>query len=109
MSILSRAFKAFIIYRRAVKNPNTPGAVKWLPIASIVYLFWPIDFIPDLLPLMGQLDDIGIIALLWTIAWKLIPADVKKEPRNFFDFTSKPPPDRPMKGESKPIIDIDPR
>lgn len=109
MSTLSRLFRAFVIYRKAIKSPRTHGAVKWLPIASIVYLFWPIDFIPDLLPLLGQLDDIGIIALLCTIAWKLIPADLKKDPRNFFDFASRNPPDRPMTGESKPIIDVDPR
>lgn len=32
-------------------------------IAALAYLFWPLDFIPDL-PFLGQLDDLGVLFLL---------------------------------------------
>jgi len=32
-------------------------------IAALAYLFWPFDLIPDL-PLLGQLDDLGVLFLL---------------------------------------------
>ncbi|WP_243787664.1 YkvA family protein [Saccharopolyspora gloriosae] len=38
--------------------------VLWL--AGLLYLIWPIDVIPDLLPLVGITDDIGVGAWLLT-------------------------------------------
>ncbi|MCX2730230.1 YkvA family protein [Saccharopolyspora sp. NFXS83] len=38
--------------------------VLWL--AGVLYLIWPIDVIPDLLPLVGITDDIGVGAWLVT-------------------------------------------
>ncbi len=39
----------------------------WKPKAAIglavLYLIWPIDLVPDLAPIIGWLDDIGITAL----------------------------------------------
>lgn len=38
--------------------------VLWL--AAVLYLVWPLDFVPDLLPLVGITDDIGVGAWLLT-------------------------------------------
>ncbi|MCA1189671.1 MULTISPECIES: YkvA family protein [Saccharopolyspora] len=38
--------------------------VLWL--AGVLYLIWPLDFVPDLLPLVGITDDIGVGAWLLT-------------------------------------------
>lgn len=35
----------------------------WFTIAVIIYFFMPIDLIPDLIPIVGQLDDGGLILI----------------------------------------------
>lgn len=61
--------------RRNSFSPNWFGLIRfmrdpkadWKPKAAIglavLYLIWPIDLIPDLAPIIGWLDDIGITAL----------------------------------------------
>ena len=39
---------------------------KWLLLAAIVYFLLPFDLVPDLLGILGRIDDVAIIALL---AW----------------------------------------
>ena len=50
---------------RLLREPNVPIWTKALPIAAAVYLVSPLDVIPDVLPLVGQIDDaaIALIAL----------------------------------------------
>lgn len=37
---------------------------------GIVYLLMPVDLIPDVIPLIGQVDDLGVIVGLLTMAWR---------------------------------------
>jgi uncharacterized membrane protein YkvA (DUF1232 family) len=46
---------------RLLREPAVPGLLKGVPALAAVYLIWPIDLIPDLLPVLGQLDDVGVI------------------------------------------------
>ena len=48
---------------RMVKDPRVPTAEKALFIGAIVYVISPIDLIPDVLPFIGQVDDIYVVAL----------------------------------------------
>ncbi len=54
---------------KALKKYMMDGDVKWyrksVVIAALVYFITPIDAMPDFAPLLGYLDDIGIIA--WTV------------------------------------------
>lgn len=50
-------------YRQVIRNPR----YGWLVVAaSLVYLFSPLDLAPDVIPLLGQIDDIVIISILAT-------------------------------------------
>lgn len=48
-------------YRNLVRNPK----YRWLIIAgTLLYLFSPIDLLPDMIPVIGQIDDTVILGLL---------------------------------------------
>lgn len=51
--------------------------LKFLPLASVAYLFWPIDAIA--LPVVGVLDDAAILWIGSTLFVELCPPNVVKE------------------------------
>jgi uncharacterized membrane protein YkvA (DUF1232 family) len=46
-----------------IADKNTNWKPKVGVVLAVLYLIWPIDLIPDLIPIFGWLDDIGITAL----------------------------------------------
>ncbi|NJN22631.1 MAG: DUF1232 domain-containing protein [Leptolyngbya sp. RL_3_1] len=48
-------------YRRLLTHPRY-GI--WVLLASFAYLLSPIDLFPDLVPLLGQIDDVALIMLM---------------------------------------------
>lgn len=48
---------------RLLTDPQVPMAEKALFAAAIVYVIVPLDFIPDVFPFIGQVDDIYLVAL----------------------------------------------
>lgn len=48
---------------RLLKDARVPKAEKALFIAAIVYVISPLDFIPDVFPFIGQVDDLYVVAL----------------------------------------------
>jgi uncharacterized membrane protein YkvA (DUF1232 family) len=50
---------------RLLRDPKVaPYAKVLLPILALVYLISPIDLIPDMILGLGQIDDVGVIAIL---------------------------------------------
>src|SRR5947207_2626096 len=48
---------------RLLRDARVPTAEKALFLAAIVYVISPLDFIPDVFPFIGQVDDIYVVAL----------------------------------------------
>jgi len=48
---------------RLIKDPRVPKTEKALFLAAIVYVISPIDFIPDVFPFIGQVDDVYLVSL----------------------------------------------
>ena len=48
---------------RLLRDPRVPVYLKVIPFLSLIYVAMPIDLIPDMIPVLGQLDDLGIVAL----------------------------------------------
>ena len=48
---------------RLIDDARVPIAEKALFAAAIVYVIVPLDFIPDVFPFIGQVDDIYLVAL----------------------------------------------
>jgi uncharacterized membrane protein YkvA (DUF1232 family) len=54
----------------ALGHPQAPGWLKLGAAALVLYLVSPIDLVPDVLPVVGVLDDLIIVpmALRWLLA-----------------------------------------
>lgn len=58
----------FRAYPTLFLHSKSPNSAKYLPLAALAYLIVPIDLMPDFIPLLGQLDDVGVIVVLLSIA-----------------------------------------
>lgn len=61
---------------KLLRDPKVPIYLKVLPFAAVLYLIWPIDLIADIIPGLGQLDDITILLVGSKIFIELAPQDV---------------------------------
>ncbi len=73
---LRRCRDELAFWRRVLAHPDTPRSVRWLVGLALMYLAWPIDLVPDWIPLLGQLDDIVLVGLALWLALRLLPAPV---------------------------------
>jgi uncharacterized membrane protein YkvA (DUF1232 family) len=53
-----------LLLGRLLKDARVPTAEKALFAAAIVYVISPLDFIPDVFPFIGQVDDLYVVALV---------------------------------------------
>lgn len=64
----SLAYTALLLYH-TYRKPETPIWAKRVVLGALAYLIAPIDSIPDLTPLLGFTDDMGVLSFaLVTIA-----------------------------------------
>ncbi|MFA5185052.1 MAG: DUF1232 domain-containing protein [Patescibacteria group bacterium] len=51
---------------RFIRDPKSDWKPKVMVVLAIVYLVWPLDLMPDLVPLLGWLDDLGLdVVAIW--------------------------------------------
>ena len=48
---------------KLIKDPNAAWSSKATAIGALLYVISPIDAIPDFIPVIGLLDDVGVVAL----------------------------------------------
>jgi uncharacterized membrane protein YkvA (DUF1232 family) len=65
----------------AARDPRTPLVAKVLAVAVVAYALSPIDLIPDMIPVLGQLDDLVLVPLGLWLALRFIPPEVIAEHR----------------------------
>jgi len=53
-----------VLFSRLLRDPRLPRRDKLLVAALLPYLLSPIDLIPDVIPVAGQLDDAVVVALV---------------------------------------------
>ncbi len=52
---------------------------KLIPLGAVVCLFLPTNFIPDIIPVVGQIDDAAILMIGLRLFFEVAPADVVRE------------------------------
>ena len=76
-----RSMYSVLLLYFTYKRPETPYWAKHIVLGALGYLITPIDAIPDLAPILGYTDDIGVLSFgLITIACH-INMDVKVQAR----------------------------
>jgi uncharacterized membrane protein YkvA (DUF1232 family) len=53
-----------LLLGRLLKDAAVPAAEKALFAAAVIYVISPLDFIPDVFPFIGQVDDLYVVALV---------------------------------------------
>ena len=53
-----------LLLGRLLKDSAVPAAEKALFAAAVIYVISPLDFIPDVFPFIGQVDDLYVVALV---------------------------------------------
>jgi uncharacterized membrane protein YkvA (DUF1232 family) len=63
----------------ALRHPESPPWLKWGAAGVVLYLFSPIDLIPDMIPVLGFVDDLVIVPM--AIRWLLgkLPASIRAD------------------------------
>ena len=53
-----------VLFKRLLRDPRVPRRAKAALAFAVPYLASPIDLIPDFIPVLGQLDDAILVALV---------------------------------------------
>jgi uncharacterized membrane protein YkvA (DUF1232 family) len=53
-----------VLVTRLARDARVPRRRKLLLLAGIGYLATPFDFVPDFIPILGQIDDVIVVALV---------------------------------------------
>ena len=53
-----------VLLRRLMAEPRVPRRHRALVLVALGYLLFPLDLIPDFLPVIGQLDDALVVAVV---------------------------------------------
>ena len=92
------------LWWRLLRDPHVPDTLKLLvPALALVYLLWPADILPDLLPLIGQVDDAAILLLAFSLFESLAPAAVVA--KHLADLRA--PRRSPPRADDGDVIDAD--
>jgi uncharacterized membrane protein YkvA (DUF1232 family) len=64
---------------RLLRDPRTPLLPKLILGAAIVYAFSPLDLVPDIIPVLGQMDDLAVLGLGIEMFFKNVPGWLRAE------------------------------
>ena len=73
------------------RDPRVPWYAKALAAAIVAYALSPVDLVPDVIPVLGYLDDLILIPIGVLLVRRLVPGGVLDECRTRArDMTEKP-------------------
>ena len=79
LGILADIIRQARLAWRLMFDPRVPLWVKTIVPAALVYLVSPIDFMPDVIPGLGQLDDLALIVIGVKLFIELCPPEIVRE------------------------------
>ncbi len=83
LGLLAEAARTARLIWRLLNDRRVATATKLIiPALAGVYLFWPIDLLPDVIPVLGQLDDLALLLLGANLFIQFCPPEVVREHRD---------------------------
>lgn len=64
---------------RALRHPRSPGWLKFGAAAIVLYVLSPADLIPDLVPILGLVDDLVLVPLAIRWLYRQLPEWLRAE------------------------------
>ena len=59
-----------------LRDPRTPTAAKLTLVLAVLYVLSPVDLVPDMIPVLGWLDDGVVAVLLLKLATQFLPPEL---------------------------------
>src|SRR5688500_13400625 len=72
--LMGGIFADLLLVFGLLRVPLLPACVKIVPVLAVLYVISPSDVIADVLPLLGQIDDLGLLVVAVKMFLKLAPA-----------------------------------
>lgn len=77
--ILAEIIKNIKLIWRLLNDRRVSPGLKMIVPATLLYLLFPVDIIPDIAPGLGQLDDIAVILLGLKLFVEMCPSEVVRQ------------------------------
>lgn len=87
--VLASVWDNIKLLAHLMKNPYVQGSTLLACIGAILYLVSPLDVIPDVLPMIGLLDDVAVILAVFPVVINAI----KKDPKRALKIVDTLPPE----------------
>lgn len=85
-SFISSRRRDLLMLFTALFNRETPRAIRTMIIAVFLYLISPVDFLPDIIPGLGLVDDALLVPGLLYMATQLLPPQVRAASEKRADY-----------------------
>lgn len=88
LSMLTTLFRQLRLVWLLLRDNRVSFLAKLVVPLSFLYLIFPFDILPDIIPAIGQLDDLGVILLGMALFVKLCPSYLVEQYRNQLEYGS---------------------
>ena len=79
-SLLAELARSARLVWRLLRDPRVATITKVVvPVLTAAYVLSPVDFLPDVVPALGQLDDLAILLLGTRLFIELCPPDIVRQ------------------------------
>ena len=75
-SVTRSAYASLKLAARLLRDPAVPGWMKALPVLGVAYVLSPLDLVPDIFPVIGQMDDFAIVIMAVEAFRRLAPSHI---------------------------------
>ena len=96
---LTRLLKTGRLAFRLMRDGRVPFYAKLVMAAAVFYALSPLDFVPDMIPVLGQLDDVAVLAAGLQFFIKLCPEEIVEEHETALGQR----PSRTVEGSAQPV------
>jgi len=79
LRVLRTLFRTAHLSWRLVRDPRTPLAHKLFLAAAVALIVSPINWLPSAIPIVGQMEDLALLALALNVFLKRVPAGLRRE------------------------------